>query len=152
MIVVSLSSATTGSSANREQLQASDIGDAILNTSSSSAVISSRRIDANDGHISQTSKPISSIDMVARNTSPVESSGTKGTITITTRPLTECAGSSASTSASSSSYTDYRQIKRKLRSQVDDGIAAAVGNNGQQGKDPSSNIFFKALYKNIMLS
>merc|ERR1719510_2136252 len=42
------------------------------------------------------------------------------------------ARSSASASASSSSYTDYRQIKRKLRSQVDDGIAAAIGNNGQQ--------------------
>ena len=148
-IVVSLSSGTTGSSSNREQLQAVSTGDITMSTSSGSTVISSSSIAANDEDISQTSKPISPNNMVAGNTSSGVSSGSTGTIT--TSSLAACAGSSASTSASSSSYTDYRQIKRKLRSQVDDGIAAAVGNNGQQGNNPSSNIFSKALYINVIL-
>ena len=87
-----------------------------MNRSSSSTVISSRRIGANDGNISHTSKTTSSNNMVARNTSPAVSSGTKGTIT--TSSLTACAGSSASTSASYPCPMNGRKLNRLQKWQV----------------------------------
>ena len=125
-----VSTSTAGQGSVRDPMTTAGSDMVTMSTSSAATVMSSTSLSTSEGDMVQSSKPASSNSTSTGTISASITSGTSGTAT--TSSLPSCGGST--TAPTSSSYADYRQIKRKLRSQVDDAVTPSVGSNGQQGK------------------
>ena len=125
----SVSAPTTGLTSAREPLVSSSSTPVTMNITSAATLMPNNSIITSAGDNIQPSKSAATSTIAPGTSSSGLNSGTTGTTTTSSLPA--CAPSSSA--ATSSSYTDYRQIKRKLRSQVDDNVSPSVGSNGQQG-------------------
>jgi len=125
-----VSTSTTGISSSRDPVASYTTGAITMSTSSAATVMPSTSLTSSAGDFVHSTKPDPATNIATGTISSNISAGTTGTAT--TSSLSSCTGSA--TAANSSSYADYRQIKRKLRSQVDDAVTPSVGSNGQQAQ------------------
>ena len=124
-----ISKSSTGTSSVKESVASLTSGAITMSTSSAATVMSSTGLTTVVGDVGLSSKAASANTIVTGASVSGTSSGAIGP------PTASSSTGSAIAPSSSSSYTDYRQIKRKLRSQAPDDVTTpSVGNNGQQGK------------------
>ena len=119
-----VSNPSSGSNSNRESPTISS-NSATMNTNSATTSVSNTNIVSCVGEGAQTSKV-----SPANTPAPGASSSNLSSSAVNTTTSKTVASSE---SATSSSYTDYRQIKRKLRSQVEENNTPSLGGNGQPG-------------------
>ena len=125
-----------GITAAREPVGSSDPVAITMSVSSAATSLSSTDMAMVVEETSPTLKSASANNLGTGTSASVVSSASLN-IPVT-NSLSSSTGSTAP--ASSSSYTDYRQIKRKLRSQVEDNIVPSIGNNSQQGIKKISSV------------
>ena len=129
---INVSNPSSGANSNRESPTISS-NSATMNTSSTATAVSNTNIVSSVGENTQSSK-------VSPANTPAPGAGSSNLSSGTANTTTTNAVSSSG-SATSSSYTDYRQIKRKLRSQVEESNASSIGGNGQPGNFRISSVY-----------
>ena len=119
-----------GTSSLKESVGSSGSSTVTMSTSSTATVMSNTGQAGAIGDGNHASKSTPGNNIAAGTSSSATSSSGVGTAT--TSLLSSSSG--PATASSSSSFADYRQIKRKLRSQVDDNLAPSIGNSNQNCK------------------